>query len=544
MTVPELIEDQESERIDFDRFIGILRRRYMQFLLPFFLGWLLVWAASWVLPPRYKSSTLIMVEQPTMPHEYVEPNISDDLQARVQSIKTQILSETRLLIIIDRLHLYGGREDPTSTEAKVEQMRKDIDVELDRDPQKQDVTAFRISFTAKTPQVAQSATRELTDLFISENNKVRQQESEGTTTFFEKQLEDARENLAQQESKVRQYESEHEGTLPTQQASNLEILSGLQARLQSEQDALNDAKQQRVYLQSLLEQQRAAISRTRPSSATGTAPGAPTDLESVDDQLEKLRAQLADLSSRYTDQYPDVQSAKRQIAKLEATRDGLIAAAKSRSKDTKAAVDSSASTDEIDTTLSIPAQQTQSQLQANQLDINNRQNTINNLNAKINDYQGRLNSVPGTEQQLADLTRGYDQSETNYNDLLKKKEQSEMATSMEQMQEGERFTVLDPPNFPTKPDFPNRLKFCGIGLGVGLALGLLVAGGSEFIDDRLHTEKEIQALLATAVISEVPEVMSPFDKQETRRNVRLGWATAAVVLFLILAGSLFSYLRS
>jgi succinoglycan biosynthesis transport protein ExoP len=71
-----------------------------------------------------------------------------------------------------------------------------------------------------------------------------------------------------------------------------------------------------------------------------------------------------------------------------------------------------------------------------------------------------------------------------------------------------------------------------------------VAGGSEFIDDRLHSEKEIQALLATAVISEVPEVMSPYDKQETRRSVRLGWAAAAVVLFVILAGSLFSYLHS
>ena len=61
------------------------------------------------------------------------------------------------------------------------------------------------------------------------------------------------------------------------------------------------------------------------------------------------------------------------------------------------------------------------------------------------------------------------------------------------MQKGERFSMLDPPSLPLKPDFPNRLKFCAIGLAFGLALGLVVAGGFEFMDDRLHSEKEIKA---------------------------------------------------
>ena len=120
------------------------------------------------------------------------------------------------------------------------------------------------------------------------------------------------------------------------------------------------------------------------------------------------------------------------------------------------------------------------------------------------------------------MTRGYDQSKANYDDLLKKKEQSEMATSMEEMQQGERFTMLDPPSLPSKPDFPNRLIFCGIGLGVGLALGFLVAGGFEFMDDRLHSEKEIKALLPIAVISEIPEIVSPWDKAKTKEEIGFG----------------------
>ena len=303
--------------------------------------------------------------------------------------------------------------------------------------------------------------------------------------------------------------------------------------------ALNTAKQQRVYLQALLEQQRAALSKVRPVSTDGTSTA--TDLASVDGQLEKLRAQLADLSSRYTDKYPDVQALKHQIAKVEATRDNLVAAAKTKSKQPG---DSTAGNSDIDPALAGPAQQTQSQLQANQLEIQNRESAIIGLKAKIDAYQGRLNAEPGTEQELADLTRGYDQSQANYNDLLKKKEESVMATSMETLQQGERFTVLDPPSLPAKPDFPNRLKFCEIGLGVGLALGLAVAGGFEYMDDRLHSEQEIKALLPIPVVSEVPEVMSASDEEKTKRRLVLGWAVAALVCVAILGGSAFSFLHN
>lgn len=531
-------EEQELERPDIKRIAGIVRRRHFQFLIPLFLGWLVVWGISWILPPRYKSSTTILVEQPTMPQNFVAPNINDDLQARLASMKEQILSRTRLLVIIQSLHLYGASQDKLTDDQKIANMVKDIGVDLVRDPQRQDVSSFTISYSARDPRVAQQVTAEIKDLFISENLKVRKQESEGTTDFLEKQLEDARENLAEQEAKVREFEGGHEGALPTQEASNLQILAGMQSQLQSDEDALNTARQQRVYLQALLEQERSAQSRVHPTGADGGGASSPTDLAAVDAQLEKLRTQLADLSVRYTDNYPDVQNTKNQIAKLEAVRDNLVAASR-KNRETKQPGDSSAA---IDPTLSGPAQQTQSQLQANQLEIQNRESAIANLKARINDYQGRLNAEPATEEQLADVNRGYEQSKANYDDLLKKKDESEMATSMEEMQQGERFTVLDPPSLPSKPDFPNRLKFSGIGLAAGLALGILVAGSFEFMDDRLHTEKEIKSLLPIAVISEIPEIVNPVDERNSKKKLAFGWAASALVIGVILAGSLFSFL--
>jgi succinoglycan biosynthesis transport protein ExoP len=187
--------------------------------------------------------------------------------------------------------------------------------------------------------------------------------------------------------------------------------------------------------------------------------------------------------------------------------------------------------------------QLQGQLKAIQFDITNKEHTISDLKAKMNEYQGRLNQEPVREQQFADLNRGYEQSKANYDDLLKKKNSSQMATSMELLQQGEHFQMIDPPSLPLKPDFPNRLKFCVIGLVIGIALGGALVGGTEYLDDRLYDEKALKDLLPVAVISEIPPITSPQEERKQERKLWVGWVTAGIVFATILAGSAISYLR-
>src|SRR6202048_1943678 len=97
---------ESSEPIDLTRIQGIVRRRRWQFLVPFFCGWVLGWGASWLIPSTYRSGTLILVEQPSVPEKYVVSNIDSDIQQQLDSITQQILSRTRLLRIIDSLGLY------------------------------------------------------------------------------------------------------------------------------------------------------------------------------------------------------------------------------------------------------------------------------------------------------------------------------------------------------------------------------------------------------------------------------------------------------
>ena len=527
------LDEKGSEGLDLQHYLQIVRRRHLYFLIPLFLGWAAVWGTSWLLHPRYQSSTLILVAQPTMPKEYITPNVTDELQERLQSITQQILSRTRLLRIIDQVGLYPAPPAPKSPDEKVEQMRKDIAIDLVRGHGDQ-ITAFNVSYTSGDPLLAQRVTGELTNLFINENLEARQQQSQDTTDFLETQLERARSQLAEQENRVRQFKSQHVGEMPEQLSTNLQILSGLQSQLKSEQDSLNAAKQQRVYLQTLANQSRVLGS----SHGEGVTVGLPA----LEQELEKLRAQLADLSSHYTDRHPDVRKLKEQIAKTERMRDQLLASTKATNVEDGARSAGSAG-EQTDVTLNPASAQLESQLQANRIEITNREHSIAALKTKIDDYQARLNQEPIREQQFADLTRGYDQSKANYDDLLKKKNESAMATNMEIAQRGERFTVVDPPSLPQKPSFPNRLKLCGIGLAVGLALGGVVVGLLELKDDRIYDEKKLKELLPATILAEIPVIASEVDQRKERARMWLGWATAALVFATILAGSAFSYLR-
>lgn len=523
----EDFQDKPTEIPDLNSVLGVLRRRRWHFLLPLFAGWLVVWGASWFLPSVYRSGTLILVEQPAVPERLVASNIDNDIQRQLDSITQQILSRTRLLQIIDRLNLYPNDRVHKTPDDLVEVMRKDIEIELSKGDDRK-LSAFNIYYSNRDPKMAQLATSELASLFISENLEQRQKRSENTTQFLEDQLVQARQKLSEQEARMREFKDRHIGELPSQTQSNLQILGGLQSQLQAQEDSLNRARQQNTYLESLLGQYR--------NLDRGSKPGeTPVGLAAIDRELERLRAQLADLTSRYTEKHPDVRKTKEQIAATERTRERAVAQMNSAEAPDPGAAATSVK--------SAPVLELESQLKANRSEIANRQAEIRDLQNKVGEYQGRLNRAPLMEQQFADINRDYDQSKAYYDSLLAKKNQSEMATDLEKTQQGEHFRMLDPPNLPVKPDKPNRLKLCLMGLMAGIVLGGGTAAAFEMAGGKVHTEREIKKLAPFEILAEIPTLPTVEEQAAARRGHLLAGAAAAAILFMILAGSAITYLR-
>ncbi len=534
------LEQKPSQGQNFERYFDALRRRRWWLILPTFVIWAGVWGFSWFVPAYYKSETLILVEQQKVPAQYVVPNVTSDLQDRLQSMTQQILSRTRLMRIIDQFQLYGDLKSHLTLDEMVDKMRKDIKIDLVQAPgppgRMADLTAFKITYSSTDPRLAQQVTGQLTSLFIDENLKERAQQSESTTDFLGAQLEEARKSLGGQEQRVREFKSKYIGALPDQLGSNLNILGGLQTRLQQEMQAVNQSQQQASYLQTLLEQYRSIRVGVNEGSTDPELPPA------LDGELMKLKTQLADIRSRYTERFPDYRRLKEQIAQLESMKqhmtEDLQAAAKSK-KDSAPTDTPKDSTEAHPTSFAemkemSPMLQLQGQLKQNQMELENRQKLVSQLEAQIQQYQTRLNETPVREQQLADLTRDYEQSLANYNSLLSKRNQSELATSLEKRQQGEQFRIIDPPGFPLKPYKPDRILFALGGLFAGIFFGVTATATVELIDGRVFHESDFKELVDAPVLTEIPPLPTAFETVRRHRQLRLEWL-GVIAMFLVMA---------
>lgn len=526
---------------------AIARRRRWWILLPVFLTWAMVWGVSWLLPSTYQSEALILLERQNVPNQYVVPNISASVQDRLQSIEQQVLSRTRLQTIIDRFHLYPqphGFKVLLEAGDPIERMRKDIDIELvPAQGHPDEFTAFKMRYTAKSPELAQEINNELTSPFGLENVEAQQQ-SEDTTSFLENQLADARAKMEEQEARVAAFKAAHPGIAPGPLEMNVEqILTGLQAQLQNSHQTLEAAKQHRLDLEALIRQSQTAQSSSGRAGSGGNAADGPTLARELDKELVDLRLRLQDLQQQYTDDYPDVMALKDKIAKREKMEKLAEeqAADPDQRKTVPAAEPSTMERGQGISALSLA--QLENQLKASQLDVQNYQKREGDLEAQISAYLARMKTAPETEKQMASISRDYEESKANYNSLLQKQMQSQLATRLEQRQKGEQFRIIDPPSLPNKHLAPNRFKFSVGGLILGFVLGFGMVAILELTNIRIQHEKELKALVPIPLLVSIPRLSTQSEEKAQLITRWLDSVAVTLVISLTLVGNCYAFFK-
>lgn len=514
------MKEQNSEQpLSLAEYRDIALRRRWWILGGLFVVWAAAWVASRVLPPQYRSETTIVIDELPLP----AGEVSSGLQARLQTLTPQILSRTRLQQIIRDLNLYRGGGGSPTTEALVSQMRHDIQVQpLAVSGRPAEVAAFTVSYSGASAAQAQQVTRRLTSLFIEENVRTRIQRSQQTTTFLDSQLQDARAWLQKQEARLQQFKAQYLGQLPSETQANLSLRDALEGRLQNAAQELQHANQQKVYLNSLLSQyHKLRMSGSSTSSAPAETPPA------LDAELSRLRQQVAEMSLRYTEAHPDLVRLREQMARTEK----LKAQMEQELTGAQPGV-----AEETPTTL-----QLQSQFRANEQEIRDRQSHIASLQAEMRAVQARLRNTPVREQQLAELTRDYDQSRTYYESLLAKRNQSQLAGSLEKQQQGQQFRILDPPSLPAAPYYPDRFKFSMAGLLLGAVAGGLAGYARELLDDHIHSTSQVENLCPAPILAAIPHAAEP-ESWPARLRVGGEIAGATALLAFITASTFLAFI--
>jgi polysaccharide chain length determinant protein (PEP-CTERM system associated) len=446
------------------------------------------YVATRVLPAKYTSETKVLVEPPIVSEEYVKPVVSEDFNQRLTSLKANILSGPHLQAIIEKLNLYPELREKTAMSDLVATLKQAVDVELlpltpgswGRPP------GFHMSVTFDQPKAAQQICNEITSMFMEQNAQRRMEQTQKTTQFVSKELQEAQTRLQEQDEKLAAFQRQYLGSLPDEVQSNLSLLNGLNTQLEATTQGLNRAQQDKAFNETVLSQQE--------TNWKATLNGVQNP-DTLEQQLAGLQEQLSQMLLRYTPDYPDVVKLKTQIAAVKSR----MAAAETEAK---------APTPSTSTKQHEPPQLLQLRTRVKQDDMTIAELTKRQIQIQdqIRVLQGRLQASPMVEQKFKDLTRDHQTALQIYNELLRKQSDSSIAKDLELERQSDVFRILDPPSLPLTPSFPKPLQFIGGGLGGGLALSVGLLYLLAMLDKAMYSERDVETCLKLPVLVSLPNL--------------------------------------
>lgn len=481
------------------------RRRWYVMITTVLVTFGVILFALW-LPNIYKSETTILVEPQGISEGYVKPTRSERSEDRLNLIIQELKSRALLERVIGEFKLYGlGGPSPFYWENRLKDMAKDMDVSLrSRD-------TFALSFLAPDPRLARDVTKRLAELVIESQTSSREDQAVGTDLFLDEQLKQAEKALANQEEKLKAFKLSHLGALPEQSAASLAALNGLHSQLIANESALQRAQDQEVILEQRLQDlKRLDLLSQEIASKSGSKDGAaglvrPESKGALRSQLEAKRGQLAELTLKYTDKFPDVVRLKREIQDMERrlnqeTPPSLAGAASPTESSTPTISPSMGGVGEADISSIKP------QILANKGEVAIREKEHEEVLQQIRVYQNRLNLSPRVEQELLALTRDHESLKQNYRNLQDKKFNAQVAANLERSRKNESFRIIDEAYIPTQPLKPDRPLIAFFGLLGGVVVGLGLVAVVEYLDPTLGDEDIAASELNLPVLVLVPEI--------------------------------------
>ena len=552
-------------------YLAAAKHRRKPLILAFTIGLALSAALALLLPPKYRSSGTILIEQQEMPQELVRSTVTSYADERVQVISKRVMTTETLLNIIRRYDLYPKERAKDTREALLTRMRKDIGLKMISadviDPRSGRPTAatiaFEVSYTNRSADMAAKVANEITTLYLNENLNNRTQLARDAANFLQTEADRLDHQIAELELKLADFKDKNLHKLPELTQLNMTLLDRTDEQLRELQNRKDSLEQQRVFLEaqlaqlkpnstvfsdtgerivssadrlkmarSQLDSARAMYAPDHPDvirlqrevdgleknvandpSARSTAPS--TELNDLQRRLQSAQAMLADAEQRYSPEHPDRIRLERQVADLKAQLAAQTAAAP-------------ASPDVTPNSTPVQADnpafvQVQAQLAATRNDLVALTTEEGKLRALSEQYQRDITMSPEVEKTYREMNRDYENARLKYTEIRSKQVEAKTAQDLEADRKGERFTLIDPPLPPEEPVSPNRalIFIAGFVLSIGLTFGLLWY--LETMDSTVRGRRDLFNLTGIAPLALVPHIGTLAEVQAARRRV---WFTA------------------
>lgn len=497
------------------------RRKWCALPIPFLSVVVIYYVAS--LPPIYQSQGVLQVEDQNIPPELIRTTVTSYAAEQMEVIRQQIESTENVTSVIEKYGLYESAEGVDSG-LLAQRFRDNMFVEtinvnvLDPDAGRRRIIsiAFRVSFQDESPQLAQQIAQELIQLFQDKNTLTRKKEAEQTFSFLREEADSLQTLVTGMEDDIAIFRSENGGSLPELLEFNLETISNAEQSLRENQVAIENLSEQEQLL---------SIELRSMDPYTGISAGAVDQGGAVgmtaNARLVQRKAELSQLSIRYSESHPTIQGLKRDIEILESQ-----AAAESGE---------GGSLVEDESLYSPVYLNLRYRVGSIERDIDSLEEENVSLRSQIIEFTQRVERTYLVEREIDELLREYNAVSERYDQLRSAQYEAEVAQSLEEKNQVEGLTVIEQPNLPRYPIGPERLKKAVMGIGVigalCVGLGLLL----EFLDERLRGQRGYAQILGQPPLVTVPVLNSNQEIKARKRRKRNIIGYSLIGVFLVAA---------
>ncbi len=396
---------------------------------------------------------------------------------------------------------------------------------------------YDVSYVNENPKVAKVVVDELLNIFMEQSLGDARRDTVTTQNFLEQQIAAYEKRLIEAEDRLKQFKQRNVGIMPGSQGGFFAHLEETQSQLKGANLELREAEQRRDELKKD-GTSGAGVARDDLLEALdqdkGESGGASDDLTKKFPELAVFDTKIADLQNRideklltYTEKYPDVVSMRQLIADYK-TR-------KAKKAKELAAQGNTGSANDTAVALESPYKQ-QLKLQAVQADA-----TVAALRERVKEYSARVDAlkqrvdvVPEIEAELTRLNRDYSVTKSQYDELLKRREQMNMGREADRSEDEVKVKIIEPTRVPLQPTGPNRILYASGVLLVGLAAGAGLAVVLSQLSPRIIDAPDLKALTGLNILGVISMTSNPLHRQQ--RKVEM------TGFFLVLTGLISIYI--
>jgi polysaccharide biosynthesis transport protein len=298
---------------------------------------------------------------------------------------------------------------------------------------------------------------------------------------LEEEAEKVKLDIQKIESQLADYKQQYSASLPELLPINMTSISRLENSLQQLQMQEKMLTERKISLRNQL---------TTTSPVLETPNNANTKVET----RASLEIEYRELSGKYSETHPDVKALKRKL-------DGY--------KNKKGE----------DSNITNPTyMQLLSELNIADVELANINQQRVSLNEQLKKLELNVAQTHQVERGYDDMMRDLENHKAKYTELKAKYLEAKLSQNLEFEQKAEKFSLIEPPRVPERPEKPNRLKilFLGFVLSVGGGLGAGIL--AEMMDGSIRSYTTLTQLTGTEPLVVIPYILNEEDLARSRRN--------------------------